>query len=67
MINSKEEYPAPKGFHLVWENGQAVRTGTNEAHRLKAMLHTLAMDGTTWEPINDTVEPNDEQESVENS
>ena len=31
------------------------------------MLHTLAMDGTTWEPINDTVESNDKQESVENS
>ena len=67
MTNSKNEFSAPGGFHAVWENGQIVRTETNEAHRLKAMLHTLAMGGTTWEPINDTVEPNDEQEPVENS
>ena len=66
MTNSKNEFSAPGGFHAVWENGQVVRTGTNEAHRLEVMLHTLAMDGTTWKPINDTVEPNDEQESVEN-
>ena len=67
MTDSNNEFSAPKGFHLVWENGLAVRTGTNEAHGLEVMLHTLAMDGTTWEPINNTVEPNDDQESVENS
>jgi hypothetical protein len=67
MTNSKNASSAPEGFHPVWENGQIVRTETNEAYRLRVMLHTLAMDGTTWEPINDTVESNDKQESVENS
>ena len=67
MTNSKNASSAPEGFHPVWENGQIVRTETNEAYRLRAMLHTLAMGGTTWEPINDIVEPNDEQEPVVNS
>ena len=67
MTNSKNEYPAPKGFHAVWKDGLAVSTETNEAHKLEVTLHTPAMDGTTWEPISDTGEPNDERESVENS
>ena len=53
MTNSNPESEVLKGLHPVRENGEIVRFEENTGHKIIAKLHTLAMDGVTWVPVDD--------------